>query len=346
MKEYMNSYERCLAAIQFRDVDRMPTDLHNFLMCAEESGMDFGAFVLDDNAMAEMQINMWEEFGHDMLLIENGTAALAQALGCGVIYRKKGAPVAHTTAVKQLEDIRNLKMPADFWESPLLKAQILTVERLVQHFGREVFLIGRGDQGPFSLASQLYGMDRLLEDLMDEEAEEDVHRLLEFCTSACIAYHEKLLQLGVPMTSMGDSTAGPDVISPAMYETFAVPYEKKVIEAVHRKGGLISLHICGNATKIIDQMCNLGADVLEIDQKTDLKTAVRAAKENCALLGQVNPVLLSNGTQQEVKEAAERILQIVGGKSTTGFILGPGCALGGDTPKENIQALIDSVKFR
>lgn len=308
--------------------------------------MDFGAFVLDDSAMAEMQINMWEEFGHDMLLIENGTAALAQALGCGVIYRKKGAPVAHTTAVKQLEDIRNLKMPADFWESPLLKAQILTVERLVQHFGREVFLIGRGDQGPFSLASQLYGMDRLLEDLMDEEAEEDVHRLLEFCTSACIAYHEKLLQLGVPMTSMGDSTAGPDVISPAMYETFAVPYEKKVIEAVHRKGGLISLHICGNATKIIDQMCNLGADVLEIDQKTDLKTAVRVAKENCALLGQVNPVLLSNGTQQEVKEAAERILQIVGGKSTTGFILGPGCALGGDTPKENIQALIDSVKFR
>ena len=346
MKEYMNSYERCLAAIQFRDVDRMPTDLHNFLMCAEESGMDFGAFVLDDSAMAEMQINMWEKFGHDMLLIENGTAALAQALGCGVIYRKKGAPVAHTTAVKQLEDIRNLKMPADFWESPLLKAQILTVERLVQHFGREVFLIGRGDQGPFSLASQLYGMDRLLEDLMDEEAEEDVHRLLEFCTSACIAYHEKLLQLGVPMTSMGDSTAGPDVISPAMYKTFAVHYEKKVIEAVHRKGGLISLHICGNATKIIDQMCNLGADVLEIDQKTDLKTAVRAAKENCALLGQVNPVLLSNGTQQEVKETAERILQIVGGKSTTGFILGPGCALGGDTPKENIQALIDSVKFR
>lgn len=346
MKEYMNSYERCLAAIQFRDVDRMPTDLHNFLMCAEESGMDFGAFVLDDSAMAEMQINMWEEFGHDMLLIENGTAALAQALGCGVIYRKKGAPVAHTTAVKQLEDIRNLEMPADFWESPLLKAQILTVERLVQHFGREVFLIGRGDQGPFSLASQLYGMDRLLEDLMDEEAEEDVHRLLEFCTSACIAYHEKLLQLGVPMTSMGDSTAGPDVISPAMYETFAVPYEKKVIEAVHRKGGLISLHICGNATKIIDKMCSLGADVLEIDQKTDLKTAVREAKENCALLGQLNPVLLSNGTQQEVKEAAERILQNVGGKTTTGFILGPGCALGGDTPKENIRALIGSVKFR
>lgn len=199
-------------------------------------------------------------------------------------------------------------MPDNFWESPLLKAQLLTVERLVQHFGREVFLIGRGDQGPFSLASQLYGMDRLLEDLMDEDAEEDIRRLLDFCTRACIAYHERLLLLGVPMTSMGDSTAGPDVISPAMYETFAMPYEKQVIEAVHRKGGLISLHICGNATKIIDKMCSLGADVLEIDQKTDLEAAVREAEGKCALLGQINPVLLSGGTQQEVKAAAERIL--------------------------------------
>lgn len=345
MKEYMNSYERCLAAIQLKEVDRMPADLHNFLMCAEGSGMDFGAFVLDDRMMAAMQISMWEEFGHDMLLVENGTAALAQALGCGVVYRKKGAPVAHATAIKQLEDIKNMELPKDFFKSPLLKAQLLTVERLVRHFGQKVFLIGRGDQGPFSLASQLYGMDRLLEDLMDEDALEDVHRLLEFCTSACIMYHEKLLSLGVPMTSMGDSTAGPDVISPAMYEAFAVPYEKKVIDAVHKKGGLISLHICGNATKIIDQMCSLGADVLEIDQKTDLETAFGEAKGKCALLGQINPVLLSNGTRQEVESAADRILQIVGGKAATGFIMGPGCALGGDTPKENIHALIDSVKL-
>ena len=89
MKEYMSSYERCLAAIGLQEVDRIPTDLHDFLMCAEDSGMDFGQFVLDDGKMAEMQIKMWEEFGHDMLLIENGTAALAQALGCGVVYRKK-----------------------------------------------------------------------------------------------------------------------------------------------------------------------------------------------------------------------------------------------------------------
>ena len=79
-------------------------------------------------------------------------------------------------------------------------------------------------------------------------------------------------------------------------------------------------------------------------QKTDLEAAVREAEGKCALLGQINPVLLSGGTQQEVKAAAERILGITGGKNATGFILGPGCALGGDTPKENIHAMLNSVK--
>ena len=59
MKEYMSSYERCLAAIGLQEVDRIPTDLHDFLMCAEDSGMDLGQFVLDDGKMAEMLQQPW-----------------------------------------------------------------------------------------------------------------------------------------------------------------------------------------------------------------------------------------------------------------------------------------------
>lgn len=344
MKNYMNAYERCLAAIRFEEIDHLPTDLHNFLMCAQQSGMDFGKFVLDDKKMAEMQIELWKEYSHDMLLIENGTATLAEALGVEVIYRKKGAPVAHGTVLKQLEDVRKLEMPENLWESPLVKAQLLTVERLVQYFDRTTFLIGRADQGPFSLAAQLYGMERLLEDMMDEDAEEDILKLLDFCTNVCIMYHEKLLSLGVPMTSMGDSTAGPDVISPSMYKEIVLPYEKRVVDAVHKKGGMVALHICGNATKIIGNMCETGADILEIDQKTNLKEALLYSKGKCALLGQVNPVLLSGGTMEQVKEATEDIVQTIGGKGSTGFVLGPGCALGGDTPKENILAMLNCAR--
>lgn len=339
----MNSYERCMAAIHMEPVDRLPVDLHNFAMCAEASGMDYNEFLLDPQAMAKMQIELQKEYGQDMLLIENGTATLAEALGCDVAYQQKGVPVANKPAVTDLENVREWKIPENLLESPLLKANLKTVELLKNHFHDEVFLMGRGDQGPFSLAAEIYGMDNLLMDVMDEDMEEDIFCLLEYCTNACIRYHKALLEAGAHCTSMGDSTAGPDVISPAMYEKFAMPYEKKLIDAVHEAGGLISLHICGNATKILPQMCSLGADILEIDQKTDLPKAVEVVRGKCALLGQVSPIILKEGPVEKIKEAGEETIAVIGGKTQTGFIFGPGCALGGSTAKENVHALVNCI---
>lgn len=339
----MNSYERCMAAIQMKPVDRLPVDLHNFAVCADASGMHYDEFFLDAQAMADMQIELQKEYGHDVLLIENGTATLAEALGCDVAYQQNGIPVANKPAVDTLEKTTDWEIPENLLESPLLKANLKTVELLKNYFHDEVFLMGRGDQGPFSLAAEIYGMNNLLMDLMDEDMEEEIFGLLEYCTKACICYHKALLKAGAHCTSMGDSTAGPDVVSPAMYEKFAMPYEKKIIDAVHEAGGLISLHICGNATKIMPQMCSLGADILEIDQKTDLAKAVEIARGKCTLLGQVSPIILKEGSVEKIKEAGEKTISVVGGKSQTGYIFGPGCALGGSTPKENIHALVNCV---
>lgn len=339
----MNSYERCMAAIRMEPVDRLPVDLHNFVMCAEASGMHYDAFLLDAQAMARMQIALQKEYGHDMLLIENGTATLAEALGCEVAYQQNGVPVANRPAVNTIEDVKEWKLPENLLESPLLKANLETVALLKKYFRDEVFLLGRGDQGPFSLAAEIYGMDNFLMDIMDEDMEEEIFCLLDYCAEACIRYHKALLEAGAHCTSMGDSTAGPDVLSPAMYEKFAMPYEKKVIDAVHEAGGLISLHICGNATMILPQMCSLGADILEIDQKTDLSRAIEVVKGKCTLLGQISPILLKEGVLEEIKEAGEITITAVGGKTQTGFIFGPGCALGGNTPKENVHALIECV---
>ncbi len=339
----MNSYERCMAAIHRKPVDRLPVDLHNFAMCAEASGKHYDAFFLDAQAMARMQIELQKEYSHDMLLIENGTATLAEALGCDVAYQQNGVPVANKPAVDTIEDVKEWKLPENLLESPLLKANLETVVLLKKYFQNEVFLLGRGDQGPFSLAAEIYGMDNFLMDIMDEDMEEEIFCLLDYCAEACICYHKALLEAGAHGTSMGDSTAGPDVLSPAMYEKFAMPYEKKVIDAVHEAGGLISLHICGNATKILPQMCSLGADILEIDQKTDLPKAAEVVEGKCTLLGQISPILLKEGTLGEIKEAGEKTIATIGGKTQTGFIFGPGCALGCSTPKENVHTLVACV---
>lgn len=116
-------------------------------------------------------------------------------------------------------------------------------------------------------------------------------------------------------------------------------YKPTVEDAVHERNGLLSLHICGNSTNIIDKMVLTGADILEIDQKTSLKTAMKAAQGKCALLGQISPTTLMNGSVSEVRIETERMIETIGGREQTGVILGPGCALGGGTPSENIKVL-------
>ena len=167
---------------------------------------------------------------------------------------------------------------------------------------------------------------------------------MSICTQAGALCCKAMLDAGAHCTSIGDSTAGPDVISPAMYERFALRYEKELIDAVHRHGGRIALHICGNATRIIPQMVETGADILELDQKTDLQKAFPLMKNRTVVLGQISPLTLMKGDTQAVERETREMLCTVGGEQATGVILGPGCALGGTTPHENVHAMLRMVQ--
>ena len=71
----------------------------------------------------------------------------------------------------------------------------------------------------------------------DGGLEEELDHLLEISTQAGILCCTAMIEAGAHCTSIGDSTAGPDVISPAMYGRYAMRYERELIRAVHKEGG-------------------------------------------------------------------------------------------------------------
>ena len=87
----MNSVERTWTVLQGGIPDRVPVDLHNFMMTAEASNMSYPEYFQNGAAMAEGQIKAWREYGHDVLIVENGTAALAEAMDCEVEYLEGSA---------------------------------------------------------------------------------------------------------------------------------------------------------------------------------------------------------------------------------------------------------------
>jgi uroporphyrinogen decarboxylase len=339
----MNSLERALAAIQHEAVDRLPVDLHNFQMCADASGETYGRFLQDGRLMAEWQLHLWRKFGHDVILHENGTAALAEAVGCRIEYSPEKSPVVVGRVLNDITDVAALK-PITVTASPIIRELLTGTRILLREIGGHVMVMGRSDQGPFSLAGLMLGMDKFLMELAMGDHQNEFDQLMEYCTDVVIQYAKAQLQEGCRVTSIGESLAGPDVISPGMYRKFAVQYERIVADEVHAAGGLLSLHICGNATKIIPDMIATGADILEVDEKVDLPVVARAASGNACLLGNVAPHLFRNGTPADIEAATRQTLDIMNRETgLRGFILGPGCALPGDVPHENIQAMIRVV---
>ena len=88
-------------------------------------------------------------------------------------------------------------------------------------------------------------------------------------------------------------------------------------------------------------MISTGADILELDYKTDKVVAKDALRGKATFLGPVNPELIWSGTPSEVRDASREAIEVLapGGE----LILGPGCAMGHTTPAENIHALIETA---
>lgn len=338
----MTSVERVETVLQGKIPDRVPVDLHNFMMTAYASGMLFPDYFRNGEAMAEGQIKAWREYGHDVLLLENGTAALAEACGCGVEYFDESAPVSFTPVIHSLDDIDKLMMPDPYTTFPL--SENLKSTRIVAHeIGQQAFIMGRADQGPFSLASMLIGITEFLMALADPAKHDKLHRLLEFSLEVVYHYAVAQMEQGAHMTSIGESLSGPDVCSPKMYKEFEWGYAKRLVQRLADQRIRLAYHICGNATRIVEDMTATGATVLELDYKCDLARIKAATQGRTTILGTIDPSeVMALGTPDLVTQKCREELEVLmpGG----GLILGPGCALPPKTPPENVHAMLEAAR--
>ncbi|MBI9046488.1 MAG: uroporphyrinogen decarboxylase family protein [Anaerolineaceae bacterium] len=341
MSSKLTSVERVKTVLNGGIPDRVPVDLHNFMMAAQDSGLSFPEYFQNGEAMAEGQINAWKTYGHDVLLLENGTVALAEACGCEVEYQEGSAPVLISPAIKSLDDVDKLVTPDPYKAHPLIE-NLKATKIVSREIGDQAYIMGRADQGPFSLASMLIGLQNFLFAIALPENRDKLIKLFDFCLEVVYQYTLAQSEQGAHMTSIGESLSGPDVCSPKVYKEYEWGYAKQLIDRLKAKGFPLAYHICGNATRIVPDMAATGAAVLELDYKCDLPAIKQAVLGKTTILGVIDPSgVLALGNPELVIQKVREELDILapGG----GLILGPGCALPPQTPSENIHAMIETT---
>lgn len=338
----MTHLERVQAVLQGRTPDRVPVIPQCFMFSAQEYGYNIGQINRNPRLLAEAHAFCQEKYGYDGCVIDIDDASLAEACGAKVIYREDAVAAVdeHHPLLEDLRDIDDLELP-DPAKSTRLCVWMETAQRLMEKVGDHVFVLGRADQGPFDLLTLLRGPQDFMMDLLTED-EDVIHHALQWATEAHIRFAKAMRDL-THATSMGDSYAGPNLISPNLYRQFALPYEKQVVSTVQTPDKPYSVHICGDTTKILDDMATNGARMVEVDWQVDMGKARAIFPENVTIMGNVDPSdPLVLGTPEQVKAKAKAIIEATGGK---GLILSSGCAMGANTKPENMAALVESAKL-
>jgi len=338
----MTGLERCNAAFAFRVPDRIPVVPQAFMCACAAAGYKIGQVNKSGKLMAHTQLVSWEKYRYDGIVIDIDDATIAEACGATVIFRENDVALVdeNNPALKNLQDVDNLKLP-DPWSTARLPEWLEATRILKEKVGGEVFIMGRADQGPFDLACLLRGTENFMMDLLTEDPE-DIFKLLDYSRRAVTLFAKAQKDAGAHATSIGEPCAGPNLIAPDMYRKFALEHETVMAKEVQDYGIPLSLHICGNCTKILPDMVSTGSKILEVDWMLDMGYAKQVVGNQAVLMGNIDPSdPLVWGTPEKVEAAAKDIIDSTGG---IGVLLSSGCAMGYNTPAENVYAMIEAAK--
>ena len=188
----------------------------------------------------------------------------------------------------------------------------------------------------------LVGMEEFLLATVDPERWDAVHRLLEFATEQCRRLALAQIDAGADFTQIGEPLAGPDLSSPAVYRQFAFPYEKRLVAELRQEGALLSIHICGNATRIMGDLAETGAAMLQTDSKVDMLRCRQLTEGRAVLMGNVDTTLMATGQPEAVEAAARDAIRAMGRHGW--FFLSTGCTIGATTPPESTEAMMSAAE--
>jgi uroporphyrinogen decarboxylase len=234
-------------------------------------------------------------------------------------------------------DITSFDDPRMETDDPF-KPGILETLRAIPADIRRRYLINVGVTGPFCQVEFLMGLNRVL--LATLEDPDGLHAAIEKRLPLALRWIDELAELDPAAIWIGEGVASSSVIGPHTYREFVLPYEQALAERIRQLKVPSVLHICGKVDPILEDIPQTGVDCFEADWPVNMVAARARLGKRVSLKGNLNTTTLVKATPQAIYQLSRRLIQDMADGS---FILSSGCALGRDTPPENVDAMAQAA---
>lgn len=224
----------------------------------------------------------------------------------------------------------------------------------MKEFTRETRLTFNGREGKVEVASlSIGGLDphMIAIDLVGHDfywwmldCPEKCHRFLNKITQGLIRQQRYFMKIDPrPRGAFGLAGDTSTILSPEIFKEFCVPCDNLLYDTFGK--GLRDgrgMHMCGNSTHLHSVLVNdLKISSFNLfGYQVPPKVAAGNLGGKMYLYGNINPMLMLDGTKAQVKDAAMECLEALG--PCGGFMLGDGANVCPGTPVENLAVLTEA----
>jgi len=329
MAKNMTSFERFRNRLEGKHVDRPPNFNIYMTFAAHFIKQPLSRYYLDHRVLVDANMAMIEHFHVDIAQAISDPYREAYDFGAQIDFPADDLPVSKIPLLNDPKKLKAIKIP-DPYSGRRMSDRLDAIRLMREKVGEDVPVMG-WVEGALAEAADLRGVANIMTDMY--ERPEWLSELLEIIVEVQIKFALAQLEAGADIVGLGDAVCSQ--ISPDLYETFALPYEKRLFETVKKKGGYTRLHICGDTSKILSQMSKTGADIIDLDWMVDMNKAAKIIGQNAALCGNFDPVkVMLNGSEDEVAHSTKQCVMDGGSRS----ISAAGCEIPDGTPHRNLLA--------
>jgi [methyl-Co(III) methanol-specific corrinoid protein]:coenzyme M methyltransferase len=329
----MNALDRLLRVLAQQPVDRPPVVGVTNVVTVElmrAVGTRWPDAHHDPGQMVRAGAAAHEVCGLEAVKVPFDMAVEASALGGDIDYG--GGMALPKLRAPLYAEPEEFDPPADFPARGRVPVVLEAIRLARKRYGDKVPVISSA-LGPTTICGCLFGVENLLVWMIEEP--EKVHAAMRRATNMVAGYVREQLRAGTHVAQIGEPTASGDMISPAQYAEFVKPYHTELASITD---GPVMTHICGNITRQLPHLAEVGFRAVSFDAKTDVAAARAALKGKSALVGYVPTLLLLQGSPDEVRQATRQCIE-------SGVdAVNAGCAIAPDTPLENIRAMVAVVQ--
>ena len=303
---------------------------------ATVKGMRLKDYYTDGEKMARAQIAAFEEYGHDAISIFSEVGIIAEAMGSEFEYPDDDLPVLRSPVLEK-KGVADIDVPNPKTDARL-PVYLEAIQYCYEALGDRLPILAYVP-APFTTGMMLSDPNKFL--IATIKNPQHITSVMEKSLDAAIEFCYHIIDAGgLPM--LVDPLASSSVVSPKAYRQFALPYERRLIDFLHRYDLDVILHICGDTKPIIDLLPQTNADLVSVDRVHMPQVIIQLAGK-MRIIGNydTSKMAFSSPTviTSEIKELVRRSMH-----APKGYVAATGCEIPVQTPRENVKAFINAAK--